>query len=182
MIKEQIEKWNEDWDNGIKNHLILNTVLETYEFNKIQANVAGGSHYHWAYNEDIAGHSKASKDLFMMECSVYNRDTVLYPPLYESMLKMFELLQPRTMIRIKCNLYPATQNKVKEHEMHTDFPFSNKGAILSLNTCDGYTKLKDGTKVNSVENRLLLFDAGNPHCSSTCTNKKARFNINFNYF
>ena len=42
MIKEQIEKWNEDWDNGIKNHLILNSVLETYEFNKIKANVAGG--------------------------------------------------------------------------------------------------------------------------------------------
>ena len=72
MIKEQIEKWNEDWDNGIKNHLILNSVLETYEFNKIQANVAGGSHYLWAYNEDIAGLSKARNDLFMLECSVYN--------------------------------------------------------------------------------------------------------------
>ena len=32
------------------------------------------------------------------------------------------------------------------------------GAIFSLNTCDGYTKFKDGTKVESVANRIVIFD------------------------
>ena len=54
-------------------------------------------------------------------------------------------------------------------------------ALLSLNTCDGYTKLKDGTKIDSVANRVLLFDPCEEHCSTTTTNVKARFNINVNY-
>ena len=51
-----------------------------------------------------------------------------------------------------------------------------------MNTCDGYTKLKDGTKIDSVANRVLLFDPSKEHCSTTTTNVPARFNININYF
>jgi hypothetical protein len=58
----------------------------------------------------------------------------------------------------------------------------NKYTVFSLNTCDGFTSLEDGTKIESIENRLLLFDSNKPHASSTCTNAKARFNMNFNYF
>ena len=65
--------------------------------------------------------------------------------------------------------------------MHKDYSFSHSGAILSLNTCDGYTKLKDGTKIDSVANRVLLFDASEEHCSTTTTNVSARINININY-
>jgi hypothetical protein len=61
--------------------------------------------------------------------------------------------------------------------------FFNKLKMKSLlNTCDGFTSLDDGTKIESIENRLLLFDSNKPHASSTCTNAKARFNMNFNYF
>ena len=65
--------------------------------------------------------------------------------------------------------------------MHIDYNFSHSGAILSLNTCDGYTKLEDGTKIDSVANRILLFDPGEEHASTTTTNVSARFNINMNY-
>ena len=65
--------------------------------------------------------------------------------------------------------------------MHSDFEFSHSGAVLSLNTCDGYSKLKDDTKINSVANRMLLFDASEEHCSTTTTNVFARININMNY-
>ena len=105
---------------------------------------------------------------------------------YRDVYKMFipkikEIYPFKALMRIKLNFYPYNDT-LREHPVHADTDYSHYGALFSLNTCDGYTKLKDGTKVNSVENRLLLFDAGNPHCSSTCTNKKARFNINFNYF
>ena len=69
----------------------------------------------------------------------------------------------------------------EHHPMHSDYKFTHSGAILSLNTCDGYTKLKDGTKIDSVANRILFFDAGEKHCSTTTTNTFARFNININY-
>ena len=83
-------------------------------------------------------------------------------------------------IYIIFNLYPNTE-KVYEHEMHQDFDFSHKTAIFSINTCDGYTKLEDGTKIDSVANRILLFDASKEHCSTTTTNVSTRINININY-
>ena len=41
--------------------------------------------------------------------------------------------------------------------------------------------LEDGTKVDSVANRLLLFNSSLNHNSSTTTNAKGRYNININY-
>ena len=84
------------------------------------------------------------------------------------------------MLRVKVNLYPNTEI-LHEHAMHVDTDFPHSGAILSLNTCDGYTKLEDGTKIDSVANRILLFDASEKHCSTTTTNVPARMNININY-
>ena len=86
-----------------------------------------------------------------------------------------------SLIRIKCNLYPWT-NEVREHATHVDYRFPHNGPLFSLNTCDGYTKLEDGTKIESVENRMLLFNGGSEHCSTTTSNEKVRFNINFNFF
>ena len=81
----------------------------------------------------------------------------------------------------KCNLYPNSET-VYEHDPHQDLPFSHYSVIFSLNTCDGYTKLNDGTKVYSVANRILLHDASISHLSTTTSDTTARFNINFNYF
>ena len=75
----------------------------------------------------------------------------------------------RSMIRIKINAYPYT-NIVKEHDEHIDFEFSNIGAVFSLNTCDGYTKFSDGTKVESLANRIVFFDASKKHQSTTTSN------------
>jgi hypothetical protein len=66
--------------------------------------------------------------------------------------------------------------------MHRDFSFKHKGAIYCVNTNNGGTKLEDGTIIGSVANRLLLFDPSTLHDSTNCTDKKARINININYF
>ena len=87
----------------------------------------------------------------------------------------------KSLIRIKLNLYPATQNLIG-HASHQDYDFEHKGAIIYINDNDGYTKLEDGTCIESKANRVLFFDASTPHSSTNCTNAKARFNINVNYF
>ena len=84
------------------------------------------------------------------------------------------------LLRVKANMYPST-DKIFEHAPHVDYDYSVKGAILSLNTCDGFTRLEDGTKVDSVANRMLFFDSSRPHNSSTTTNVQTRINININY-
>jgi len=65
---------------------------------------------------------------------------------------------------------------------HIDYDYSHKGAIFYLNTNNGFTTLENGTKVESIQNRLLLFDPSKPHNSTTCTDDKCRVNVNFNYF
>lgn len=86
----------------------------------------------------------------------------------------------RSLIRVKGNFYPWTET-IKEHEFHVDYHYEHRAAIFSLNTCDGYTLFDDGTKVESVENRLYLFNPQQKHCSSTTSNAMGRYNININF-
>ena len=102
-------------------------------------------------------------------------------PYFRGLLPILEKLNIKSLIRVKANLYPYSGETLHEHEMHIDYDFPHYSAILSLNTCDGYTKLEDGTKVESIANRMLIFDGNQKHCSTTTTSKFARINININY-
>ena len=117
--------------------------------------------------------------LFYLIHMVYNH--TITSPLYEAIMPHLKPLDIKALIRLKINMYPNTET-FKEHGMHTDLPFSHKAAILSINTCNGYTKLEDGTKIDSVANRMLLFDPSKPHTPSTTTDQPVRVNININYF
>lgn len=87
----------------------------------------------------------------------------------------------KSVIRIKANLYPSTETII-HHDNHTDYDFPHRGAIFYLNTNNGLTILEDTIEVNSVENRLLLFDPTKNHRSTTCSDDKCRVNVNFNFF
>jgi hypothetical protein len=101
---------------------------------------------------------------------------------YDRISQIFadRLIDLKSLIRIKLNFYPHTET-MREHGQHRDFEFSHHAAIYSLNTCDGFTRLCDGSKVDSVANRMIFFDGSILHNSSTTTNAKGRYNINFNY-
>ena len=135
----------------------------------------------WHFNSTVGHADDEENKLFYMTHMFYDRN-VPRSPHYE---KLFPLLHELGianwgLIRLKANLYPNTE-RLQEHPMHVDYRFKHSAAILSLNTCDGYTKLTDGTKIDSVANRMLLFDGSEKHCSTTTTNVQARMNININY-
>jgi len=94
--------------------------------------------------------------------------------------KFIEISSIKTWIRIKINSYPYTSN-VKEHPKHTDYDYNHQAAIFTINSCNGFTRMSNGDKIESIENRLLLFDASDSHNSSTTSNCKYRMNINFNW-
>jgi hypothetical protein len=137
------------------------------------------------YNHDLPWFFQGFKPetrvgkMFYMQHMFYDGN-VPFSPHYEKMIPLLKKLNSVCLIRIKANFYPNTETII-EHPMHIDFDYCHAGAIFSLNTCDGYTKLKDGTKIDSVANRILLFDPTEEHCSTTTTNVPARININFNY-
>ena len=102
-------------------------------------------------------------------------------PLYPYLSGLLKpLLKWKTLLRLKINFYGHT-DKINEHSLHTDFDFKHKGFIFYINTNNGFTKLKDGTKIKSVANRGLYFDSAVEHNSSTCTGNQPRINININY-
>ena len=85
--------------------------------------------------------------------------------------------------RIKANLYfPSNTGKVTHHAPHVDSDFKHNGALFFTQTCNAPTTMYDGTEIESVENRLLLFDPTTPHSSSSPTNAPYRVTINTNYF
>ena len=103
-------------------------------------------------------------------------------PFYENIAPYFiKKLDIKAIRRIKINFYPY-QGKFDEHLPHRDYEYSHKGALFSLNTCNGYTKFEDGSSVPSVANRMILFDPFKLHCSTNTTDDFRRVNINFNYF
>ena len=99
---------------------------------------------------------------------------------YEIFESLLGKLNPEKIIRIKANLYPSTE-QIEKHSNHIDYEFENVGAIYYLNTNNGLTILEETVKVESVKNRLLLFDGSKLHCSTTCTDDKCRVNINMNF-
>ena len=146
-----------------------------------------GERFHWFFLTDVAypkNHKRKNtveednKSFYMMH-TVYDQNQPCSNT-YDNLIPLLEKLGVWSLVRAKLNLYPNT-HKLHEHQLHVDYDFSHFGAILSLNTCDGGTKLKDGTKIDSVANRILLFDPSEEHCSTTTTNVPARFNININY-
>lgn len=94
---------------------------------------------------------------------------------------ILEKLNPIAILRIKGALFPRTETNV-EHGFHQDNHHNAKVAMYYVNTNDGYTKFADGGIINSVANRLALFNSGDYHTGATCTDEKIRVVINFNYY
>ena len=104
---------------------------------------------------------------------------------FSMMLPILEKINPVGLIRIKANLSLAT-TEIEEGGMHIDLidedtPDCVRTSILYMNTNDGYTLFEDGTKVESVMNRLVTFPHTMKHAGTTCTDVPFRMVINFNY-
>ena len=111
-------------------------------------------------------------------------------PFLESLNPLLKKINPMSVWRIKANLLTITP-EIVENSFHTDIGnFENSPeklkqwttAIFYINTNNGYTKFEDGTKVESVANRMVTFPSNIKHLGTSCTDQKTRVVINFNYF
>lgn len=105
--------------------------------------------------------------------------------LYEIINPLIKKINPISLIRIKANLLTKTE-KIIEHGMHIDqfgkITPKSKTAVFYCNTNNGYTKFENGDKIESIENRIAIFNNSLYHSGSSCNDKKARVVININYF
>ena len=118
-------------------------------------------------------------DNFQLHCDL------LVSPYFKVVIPFDNKLDVRSWVRIKSNLRPRVFTTVHTH-FHTDFPSPKYDglttSIFYANTCNGYTEFDDGTKVESVANRLLSFPYDAMHRGIACTDEPCRIVINFNYF
>lgn len=140
---------------------------------------------HLVYEKDWypepSPHDQYIMNLLLADHLHYKDWETYYDVIGETMPEGQFLEIPNELIRIKINFFPNT-TELYEHNYHIDYEYPHNGVIFSLNTCDGYTKIKEmDTKYPSVANTLLEFDTSKDHCSTTTTNAVGRFNININY-
>ena len=160
-------------------YTIKDNFLDPVDFEKIK-NFVLGNKFPWFFEDNVAYTGKHNTHFYWTH-GVFRHGSGVVSPLCNILSTFLNKLEAKAFIRIKANLY-SRDDKITEHEKHVDYNFKHKGALFSVNTCNGFTMLADGTKIESVENRLLLFDPSLPHHSSTCTDAKVRVNININYF
>jgi hypothetical protein len=90
-------------------------------------------------------------------------------------------LRVALLLRIQANLNPMTKDIVK-YGWHVDFPnYGHKTAVYYVNSNNGKTIFKNGLEVDSVANRIVIFDPDMLHTATSCTDKKVRCVINLNY-
>jgi hypothetical protein len=134
----------------------------------------------WYFQNEIAYPSEKN-DQFYLNHLFYDAYYIRSAFWNEIVHPIISKINPKSLIRVKGNFYPNV-NKFIENENHVDYPFNCLGAIYYVNTNDGYTILENSVKIESIQNRLLIFDASKLHRSTHCTDQKCRVNINFNYF
>ena len=103
-----------------------------------------------------------------------------YPRLKEIIKPFADYMNPVSLMRIKANLNVATPEYITR-EFHTDFNIKCTTAIAYMNNNNGYTLFEDGTKVQSKENRVVIFNSQMRHAGIPCTDEKRRIVINFNF-
>ena len=108
-------------------------------------------------------------------------------PFYSHFIPILEQLNVAVLIRIRINLNPRLPEPFV-FQFHIDTADLGKAvinqgttSILYINTNNGYTELEDGTKIESVANRLVTFPTNTKHRIVTQTDEQTRILINFNY-
>lgn len=159
---------------------IIDNVLSKRDFLSIKNYFINRSK--WYYNNSIVSKNDVGShktEDYMFNHLFYRDEPFTLSENISSIIPIFKELNIKKLIRCKSNFYAKTE-KIIEHDYHIDFPFPHLVALYYVNTNNGYTIFKNGNKIESIENRLLIFDGSIEHASTTSSDN-VRINININF-
>ena len=169
---------------------IIDNFLEKSDLQKILTTIES-PFFPWYYYPFVDEHTKEEledKRKFQFVHTFYASigNNINMSDTYEIIKPIVNKLNPSTLIRIKTNLL-TKQSELMQNNFHTDFQHKKdyenmKTAIFYVNTNNGKTIFENGQTVDSVANRVVIFPANLKHTGTTCTDKKTRVVINFNYY
>lgn len=170
---------------------VIDQFLPEDDLQRIRARIMG-SDFPWFFNDSVdylsghPDHDPAHLDDYQFTHLFYlapGEDGTPRRHLSHEMpllLPLTRKLGVRRAIRIKANLNPRTERRT-QYKFHTDTFDSCLTAVYYVNTNNGLTVFEDGRMVDSVENRIVIFDSSIRHTGTTCTDRKVRLVINLNF-
>ena len=168
---------------------VIDNFLPTNEFSQLQELMMGRT-FPW-YFIDIINYEWSEKEKddvrsFQFVHLILGKSYESYSSHTQFILDLFkERLNADMLIRIKANLN-VNSPVLETYDWHTDYyaewSEQSKSAVFYVNSNDGYTEFEDGTKVESVANRIAIFPTMKSHRATNCTNSKSRVVLNFNFF
>ena len=173
--------------NDLNQIKVIDNFLPKEEYDNLYRTLMGYKAI-WHY-QDVVDYEQG--DNFMFCHLFWTTDKGLISPFSDIIKCFYTKLNTQIVIRIKANLTTRTETHL-ESEFHYDHEFigsrlpdgtlTSYTAIYYVNTNNGYTLFKDGNlKVDSVGNRMVIFDSSKLHKAVSCTDEKRRVVINFNY-
>lgn len=167
----------------MKQYTIIDNLLPTELHTSIKNSFFGSPPtFPWFYNSWKVSYENFHLNNYQFTHMFYNEYSIT-SEFFPIIKPIVEYLNPESIIRIKANLTTRTESR-HVFEYHTDTyskGLGRKTAIYYVNTNDGATILNNGIEIESIENRLVIFDQNISHAGTTCTNDKIRCLVNFNY-
>tara|TARA_B100000953_G_scaffold295048_1_gene285681 strand:+ start:305 stop:865 length:561 start_codon:yes stop_codon:yes gene_type:complete len=178
----------------------FDNLLDEPTFSRLQ-NVLLSRELPWYWAPYTAVENDENNNQFYFGHNIYHRHSWVSRPVtgagketcvpFEEMAPLIQKINPMAIHTIRANCMTKSDSHI-ECQLHSDMdqnaptPDTNKinqwtTAVYYINDCNGYTKFKDGTVIESKSNRLLTFPANTKHLGATCTDQKRRVVINFNY-
>ena len=162
---------------------VIDNFLPEDDFINLQSLLLG-EYFPWYYNDYVlkippysSGNANAYTNYQFIHLIYKDR---VKSPVYFCVEPFITKLKVKDLFRIKANLNLKTSNH-KYGGYHFDPYMKGKIGVYYVNDNNGWTQFKNGDRVDSIQNRMVIFDADLEHSSVTCTDKKRRLVINFNY-
>ena len=178
---------NLDMENKIQ---IFDNFLEKKDFNNLkQFMLSGESDFQWYFSPDKV----TDGDGMPQFCHVFYENCNVNTDKFQYIEPLVKKIDPLAIVRIKSNITMKTSAMLTSPLHHDSNPntFDNRDnitldnqrtGVFYLNTNNGYTYFESGERVDSVENRLLVFPSSKRHAGTTNTDVDYRCVINLNWF
>ena len=176
-----------DMENEIR---IFDDYLEKKDFNNLkQFMLSGESDFQWYFSPDKV----TDGDGIPQFCHVFYENCNVNSDKFQHIEPLVKKINPLAIVRIKSNITMKTSTILTSplhcdmapniFDSHDNVTLDNqRTAVFYLNTNNGYTYFEGGERVDSVENRIVIFPTSKRHAGTTNTDADYRCVINLNWF
>lgn len=156
---------------------VIDNFLPNNEFKSIK-NLILDEYFPWYYYRYTAEHTTHSYD-FQFVHNFFN--LIPRSDYFPNLKPLIDSLEAAALLRIKANLTPRSPEPFI-NKYHLDIEdVRGLSGIFYINTNNGFTELDRSIRIESVENRLLLFDNRTIHAGSTNSDSQTRILLNLNF-